>query len=365
MTVGNDPGTRLAPVARQWGPEERKPTDVTNASDVTGTAATSDWLDRHAARLFWAFISVHVVLWTLLPSLLNANLPLDVIEGFAWGRQFDWGYPKHPPLTRWLGSIAAELSGHGDWAQYLLSQMAVAAAFWAVWRLAASVFSPGRALLAVLLLEGVYYHNFTTPEFNPNVILLAFWALAVLCFWMAHTSSGGPGRLVWWLGLGVATCLGLWSKYFMALLMAPLAVLALLDPQFRRHLATPGPYLAAGVALVGLVPHLAWMLESDFATLGYAVDRASKGDETSLRDHLLRPLRFILEQPVVLLPPLLMIAAFGWPRLRRRAGGVPTVHRIRDPPVREPAGRRRIRLGGGCCWCCGSARSSFCSCWRR
>ena len=268
-----------------------------------------DWFARHATRLFWAFLGLHVVLWTLLPSLINANLPLDVIEGFAWGRQWDWGYPKHPPLTRWMGYLGAQLSGHGDWAQYLLSQLCVAAAFWAVWRLARSVLDSAPALLAVLLLEGVYFHNYTTPEFNPNVILLALWSFSVLCFWRAHAT----GSVIWWLLLGVVACLGFWSKYFMALLLVPMGLLLLFDPVFRRHLATPGPYLAAAVCVLGLAPHLVWMIETDFATLGYAVDRAAKGDP-SWRDHLVHPIRFLVDQLPVVLPAALMLCAFGRPR---------------------------------------------------
>ena len=36
------------------------------------------------------------------------------------------------------------------------------------------------SLISVLLLEGIYFYNFTTPEFNVNVCQLPFWALTVL-----------------------------------------------------------------------------------------------------------------------------------------------------------------------------------------
>ena len=35
-------------------------------------------------KLFYLFIVVHLILWTLVPSLTNNNLPLDVIEALAW-----------------------------------------------------------------------------------------------------------------------------------------------------------------------------------------------------------------------------------------------------------------------------------------
>ena len=37
------------------------------------------------------------------------------------------------------------------------------------------------ALLSVLLLSGIYFYNFTTPEFNVNVSQ-PFWALSVHFF---------------------------------------------------------------------------------------------------------------------------------------------------------------------------------------
>ena len=41
-------------------------------------------------KLFYGFIAIHLILWTLIPSLTNNNLPLDVIEALAWGSDLDW-----------------------------------------------------------------------------------------------------------------------------------------------------------------------------------------------------------------------------------------------------------------------------------
>ena len=47
------------------------------------------------------FLSAHIIIWTLIPSISNHNLPLDTIEALAWGNYLDWGYNKHPPLSAW------------------------------------------------------------------------------------------------------------------------------------------------------------------------------------------------------------------------------------------------------------------------
>ena len=74
--------------------------------------------------------------WTALPALLYPNLPLDLIEALVYGREWQLGYDKLPPLPWWLVEIANLTIGH-DFAYYLLAQVAVVAAFagvFARWR---------------------------------------------------------------------------------------------------------------------------------------------------------------------------------------------------------------------------------------
>ena len=81
-------------------------------------------------------LGFHMLLWTLLPAVFTASLPLDVIEGLAWGHEWQLGYLKHPPLYPWLMELASRLEEGANWPLYLLSQLAVVIAFWALWLLA-------------------------------------------------------------------------------------------------------------------------------------------------------------------------------------------------------------------------------------
>ena len=58
-----------------------------------------------ANNLFYIFITTHLILWTLVPSLTNNNLPLDTIEALAWGSNLDWGFNKHPPAVAFFLEI--------------------------------------------------------------------------------------------------------------------------------------------------------------------------------------------------------------------------------------------------------------------
>ena len=57
------------------------------------------FIEAEPRKAFIAFLIVHAALWTLLPALVCRNLPLDVIEGIAFGRDWQLGYWKHPPLA--------------------------------------------------------------------------------------------------------------------------------------------------------------------------------------------------------------------------------------------------------------------------
>ena len=74
--------------------------------------------------------------------------------------------------------------GPQDWAYYLLSQIFVVTAFFSVWKFSAEYFNDQKlSLISIFLLEGIYFYNFTTPEFNVNVCQLPFWALTVYFTW--------------------------------------------------------------------------------------------------------------------------------------------------------------------------------------
>ena len=72
-------------------------------------------------RALAAVLALHAAVWTLLPALLYLNLPLDLIEALMYGREWQLGYDKLPPLPWWLVEAAHLTFGH-DSAYYLLAE---------------------------------------------------------------------------------------------------------------------------------------------------------------------------------------------------------------------------------------------------
>ena len=147
-------------------------------------------LNRNVSNLFFIFALSHLLIWTLVPSLTNKNLPLDTIEALAWGSNLDWGFNKHPPMSAFFSEVFFQIFGSQDWAYYLLSQIFVVIAFYFVFRFANEILRNVKlSLISLFLLESIYFYNFTTPEFNVNVCQLPFWSLVVFYSWKIYDTK--------------------------------------------------------------------------------------------------------------------------------------------------------------------------------
>lgn len=263
-------------------------------------SSTMTLADKEATRYFRYFALLHLLIWTFLPWLVSPNAPLDVIEGYAWGQEFLLGTYKHPPMQAWWLEILATLTGHAGFAHYFASQIAILITFWAIWDIAKKMVSPASALVAVILLEAIPYYNFTTPEFNPNVLLICFWALIARSFYLAVIT----GHTRHWVLFGLWAACGMYSKYFTAIILFVLIVFTFIHPISRKRLTTFGPYLSIIVCLALCAPHLVWLVQHDFLPITYTQSRLADG---ATREFFLNQSgKFVLTQFAILLPMLLI-----------------------------------------------------------
>ncbi len=254
--------------------------------------------------LFYLFIISHLIIWTLVPSISNINLPLDTIEALAWGSNLSWGYGKHPPLSALTVEIIYNFFGNRDWAYYFLSQIFVIIAFIFVWKFAKLIFKNNFfSLCSVLLLEGIYFYNFTTPEFNVNVCQLPFWALSVYYSYKALMYKKNSDFVL----MGIFISLGFLTKYLFLYLIIAIKIAFIIEIMKNKkfHLS----YLIPGfIFIIFLIPHLFWLIENNFASILYAVQRTGI-QEGNFLPNISNPIIFILKQ-IGIMAPLLIIFFF-------------------------------------------------------
>ena len=257
---------------------------------------------KNIIKVLILFLILHLFFWTLVPSISNINLPLDTIEALAWGSNLEWGFSKHPPFSAFAVEIFYTIFGSNDWAYYLLSQIFVIVSLIYVWKFSNEIFDEKiYSLLSVLTLSGIYYYNFTTPEFNVNVSQLPFWALTVYFFWKSINSN----NRINWILFGIFSALGFLSKYLFIYILLAIFFYFILNIKIYKKFIT-NYLLSIAISLAILTPHFIWLFKNNFITIVYGLNRSALTNTTWI-DHLENPLVFIFKQVLILIPFFIMI----------------------------------------------------------
>tara|TARA_Y100000590_G_scaffold279898_1_gene314400 strand:- start:1326 stop:2705 length:1380 start_codon:yes stop_codon:yes gene_type:complete len=257
-------------------------------------------MTKNVHKIFFLFLLVHLLVWTLVPYLSNKNLPLDTIEALAWASNLDWGFNKHPPLSAFSVEIIYQIFGNRDWAYYLLSQIYICFAFFIIWYFSKDFFKNQiYSLISILLLEGIYFYNYTTPEFNVYICEIPFWSLTVLFCWRGFKNNKSTD----WLLFGFFAGLGVLSHYlFLYLLIA-------IDVFFIYMLISKKINFKCLISLITffliLSPHLIWLTENEYVTFTYGLHRTGL-EEQNFLSHITHPLVFLGKQVGILLPFFVM-----------------------------------------------------------
>ncbi|MEY8878247.1 MAG: glycosyltransferase family 39 protein [Leptothrix sp. (in: b-proteobacteria)] len=262
----------------------------------SGTLATLD----HPSAGVPVLAAVLVFAWVWLSASLNQGQLGDHFEEFAWAHSMEWGYYKHPPMPIWLLSSLIALLGPATWATYVLSGLFNAGTAVLTFLIARTLFNGRVATLAVILWGLDYKYSVRAEWWNHNTTLIFFTALTI---WLAMRAVLS-GRQSWWGAAGMAGGLAMLSKYQAAIpLFGMLIALwhsgALKDKTHQRGLA-----LAALLALLLFLPHIAWVFNHHFSTIKYA---AQQENHLDLLGRLKTSVSFLAIQTRMLFPALLCL----------------------------------------------------------
>ena len=263
-------------------------------------------LNRNINNIFFIFALSHLIIWTLVPSLTNKNLPLDTIEALAWGSNLDWGYDKHPPMSAFFSEVLYQMFGAQDWVYYFLSQLFIVIAFYFVFKFSNEILGDIKlSLISVLLLESIYFYNFTSPEFNVNICQLPFWSLVVYYSWKIYKSK--EIKFIDCFFVGLFAAVGFLSKYLFIYLLISIDLLFFYLIFIKKTKKFDFQYLITlEVFIVLLVPHIIWLNNNEFVTISYGLKRAGI-EGSNLIDHIKYPIIFVIKQIGILIPFFFLI----------------------------------------------------------
>jgi 4-amino-4-deoxy-L-arabinose transferase-like glycosyltransferase len=210
-------------------------------------------------------------------ALGYASLHADMTEAWAWGKEFQLGYIKHPPFAPWIAGLWFAVMPKADWSFYLLASINAALGLVGVWRLASLFVLPFGRWAVVLM--AVLTPSFTiwALKFNANAPLLSTWPWAAYFFVQSlQTRRIGVSVLT-----GVLGAAALLTKYSSVVLFATFFLTALAHPDRRRYFHSSAPYVTILTGLVLISPHVWWMVGTGFSTIDYAISKTQYSVESA------------------------------------------------------------------------------------
>jgi len=178
----------------------------------------------------------------------------DELYYIADGRHLQAGYVDQPLLMGWLAALLRVTIGDSLVAIHIIPALACAGII-VITGLLARELGGGRVAQLVAGVAALFTVDFMVGGsiFSMDVLDQLWWALASLI--LLRLLRGDAPRL--WLLVGLVVAIALLTKLTVLFFCLALVLALLVTPE-RRYLRTPWPWLAGGIAFLGLLPYLIW-----------------------------------------------------------------------------------------------------------
>lgn len=246
------------------------------------------------AVLALATLTLHLALTPGLGSPADYGLHRDEYLYLVMTRHLAWGYKEIPPLLPALGWLSSLEFGDTALTARVWPALASAATVWVTGQTARAMggwlWASLTAGVAVALAP-IYLIIFNL--YQPNCLDVLAWTVygALLTRWLRRPHP----RMLWWLGLAMGIgCLAKVSTVFYAMALLPALVLA----GRGRALLSAAAAWAAGVALLVVLPYLAWQHVHNWPLVAHML-----GLQGGQLTHV-SPVNFLVDQIAMTMPVL-------------------------------------------------------------
>ena len=287
-------------------------------------AAAQSW---PANRVAAGSLLLFVVAWTMHGVIAGAGraLHIDVLEAYAWGKEFQLGYYPHPPFWAWIAGAWFLVFPVNNESFILLEAINSALGLWGAWMLAGLFARDWTRHAAVLMLLATPFYTVMAFKFNANTIFVSLWPWTA--FFFVRSLDRMKARDAALFGAFAAACI--LSKYYAAILLMTCGLSLFFHPNGRKYVFSPLPWIAAAVFAAAVLPHVLWALRSDLTPATYAAAKTGNGSAYAI-EHMAR---FVLDNTLHFAGPLVLLLV-AWRISKARP--------LHEPAERPQQSRRRF-----------------------
>ena len=253
-------------------------------------------------RVRWHLAAIGLFAYVLVLRILymgQVELIPDEMYYWMYSQHLALSYLDHPPMVAWLVAAGTTLFGETVFGvRAMLIPLSLLGA-WYFYRYGATMGGRTAGLMCVLAVAVVPFFTVSGILMTPDAPMIVAWAAALYYFKRALIDDQ-PWAF---LGLGLAMGLGLLAKYTIALLAPAALLFMLVDPQARRWVLRPQPYLSVLLATLIFMPVLIWNWQNDWASFLFQGTRRLF-ENPDFASYL------VIVYALLLLSPILAIACF-------------------------------------------------------
>lgn len=223
--------------------------------------------DRQYLLLFLlgAFL---LTLWRFsVLTQLDVSLYVDEAQYWYWAQHLDFGYYSKPPVIALIIACTTSILGDGETATRIASILIYPFTAAVIFAIGHRLYSAKVGLMSAflfLLMPGV---SVSSLVISTDVPFFLCWAIALYGFIRALESD----QWLWWVIIGVASGIGLQSKYTMGV-FAISVVIYLLHRQQWLQWKNPKLWFTAVIAGLIWLPNLWWNAEHGFITFRHTYE---------------------------------------------------------------------------------------------
>ncbi len=247
-------------------------------------------------------LALHTCLWSVTSNALSGNLPLDTIEALSWGKEWQLGYFKHPPVSAWMIEAYVFIFGRADLSIYFFSFLCVSIGIVPIAILTFEKFGKEAGVYFLFLSVTTHFSTISAAEYNVNIGAFPFWGWTIFAYDRAEKTN----KTMWWVALSVIGSAGLMAKYTHAALLISIFFWISIKKRFLFREYNLYLCVLLGVSLVS--SHLIWMINNEFSTISYALDRSSAHGQKAL-DQLRNSSLFIVQFTYNIFPMIVVSVA--------------------------------------------------------
>jgi len=218
------------------------------------------WSPSAGRNFFLVLLGVAIIRY-----LLGAPLYLldDEAYYWVWSKNLALSYYDHPPMVAWLISLSTSLFGDHPMAIRLPAAISVFLMSVLGLSLTDKVFKNTRSNLHYIVISiGSIFFLGTATGMTPDAPMALFTSLTLWFFYRAVFEESRRS----WYWVGIFFGMALLSKYIAILWGVVLLVFVLVEPEVRKNLKYPEPWLAVVLALLIFSPVLIWNYQHDWVS---------------------------------------------------------------------------------------------------